>query len=41
MIFPLPIKTKGMEVFMPIYKIIGKIPFIKNLSNKILVMENM
>lgn len=32
--------TKGMEVFMPIYKIIGKISLIRNISNKILVMEN-
>ncbi len=31
--------TEGMKVFQPIYKIIGKISFIRNLSNKILVME--
>lgn len=29
----------GMKVFMPIYKVIGKIPFARNISNKILVME--
>lgn len=32
--------TKGMEVFIPAYKIISKIPLIRNISNKILVMEN-
>lgn len=31
--------TEGMKVFQPVYKIIGKISFIRNLSNKILVME--
>lgn len=31
--------TEGMKVFSPVYKVLGKIPFIRNLSNKILVME--
>lgn len=31
--------TEGMKVFSPAYKVLGKIPFIRNLSNKILVME--
>lgn len=31
--------VEGMKVFQPIYRIIGKIGFIRSLSNKILVME--
>ena len=31
--------TEGMAVFMPIYKLLGKIPFVRNISNKIIVME--
>ncbi|MGO4945099.1 class I SAM-dependent methyltransferase [Blautia sp. Sow4_E7] len=31
--------VEGMEVFMPIYKLIGKIPAARNISNKILVLE--
>lgn len=31
--------TEGMKVFSPAYKVLGKIPFIRNQSNKILVME--
>ena len=31
--------VEGMKVFIPVYKAIGKIPFIRNISNKILVME--
>lgn len=31
--------TEGMQVFMPIYKLLGKIGFIRNLSNKILLLE--
>ena len=31
--------VEGMKVFSPVYKVIGKIPFIRNISNKILVME--
>lgn len=31
--------TEGMKVFAPYYKILGKIPFVRNISNKILVME--
>lgn len=32
--------TEGMQVFAPIYRVLGKIGFIRNLSNKILVMEH-
>lgn len=31
--------VEEMEVFMPIYKLIGKIPAARNISNKILVLE--
>ncbi len=31
--------VEGMEVFMPIYKVIGKIPFVRNISNKIFVLK--
>lgn len=31
--------TEGMKEIIPVYKIIGKISFIRNISNKILVME--
>lgn len=31
--------TEGMKVFMPVYKILGKIPLIRNISNKILILE--
>lgn len=31
--------VEGMEVFMPIYKVIGKIPFVRNISNKISVLK--
>lgn len=31
--------VEGMEQMMPVYRVIGKIPFIRNLSNKILVMR--
>lgn len=30
--------VEGMEVFMPIYKVLGKIPFVRNISNKIIVL---
>ena len=30
---------EGMEKMMPIYKVIGKIPFIRNLSNRIIVLS--
>lgn len=29
----------GMKVLMPVYKMLGKIPFVCNISNKIVVME--
>jgi len=31
--------VEGMQVFAPAYRLLGKIGFIRNLSNKILVME--
>ena len=31
--------TEGMAAFLPIYKLLGKIPFIRNISNKIIVLE--
>ena len=31
--------TEGMAVFLPIYKLLEKIPFVRNISNKIVVLE--
>ncbi len=31
--------TEGMKEFMPIYKILGKFSFVRNISNKIVVMK--
>ena len=31
--------TEGMAEFVPIYKLLGKIGFVRNISNKIVVME--
>lgn len=31
--------TEGMASFVPVYKLLGKIPFVRNLSNKIIVLE--
>ena len=31
--------TEGMAEFAPIYKFLGKIPFVSNISNKIIVLE--
>jgi len=31
--------VEGMKVLMPIYHVIGKIPAVRNLSNKIIIME--
>ena len=31
--------VEGMKVLMPIYKVIGKIPAVRNFSNKICVMK--
>lgn len=31
--------VEGMQVISPVYRLIGKIPFIRNISNKILVMK--
>ena len=31
--------TEGMAAFEPVYKLLGKIPFVRNISNKIVVLE--
>lgn len=31
--------TKGMAEFIPIYKLLGRIPIVSNISNKIIVLE--
>ena len=31
--------TEGMAVFVPVYKLLGKIPCVRNISNKIIVLE--
>ena len=31
--------TEGMAAFAPVYKVLGKIPAIRNISNKIVVLE--
>ena len=31
--------VEGMKVFMPVYHVLGKIPVVRSLSNKIVVME--
>lgn len=31
--------TEGMKVFVPIYKLLDKLPFVRNISNKIVVLE--
>ena len=31
--------TEGMAEFVPIYKLLGKLPFVRNISNKIIVLE--
>ena len=31
--------TEGMAEFVPVYKLLGKIPVIRNISNKIIVLE--
>ena len=31
--------VEGMKELMPIYHVIGKIPTVRNISNKIIVME--
>lgn len=31
--------VEGMKEIIPIYKVIGRIPFIKNISNKIIVLK--
>lgn len=32
--------TEGMAKFVPIYRMLGKIPFVRNISNKIIVLES-
>lgn len=31
--------TEGMAVFLPVYKLLGRIPPVRNISNRILVLE--
>ena len=31
--------TEGMAVFAPVYKALGRIPAVRNISNKIIVLE--
>ena len=31
--------TEGMAAFAPIYKLLGKIPFVRNISNRIVVLD--
>ena len=31
--------VEGMAAFMPVYNLLGKIPFVRNVSNKIIVLE--
>ena len=31
--------TEGMAEFIPAYKALGKIPLVRNISNKIIVLE--
>lgn len=31
--------TEGMAVFAPVYKALGKLAFVRNISNKIIVLE--
>ena len=33
------IDVEGMKELMPVYHVIGKIPIVRNISNKIIVME--
>ena len=31
--------TEGMAVFVPIYKLLGKIPFVRDISNRVVVLD--
>ncbi len=31
--------TEGMAAFIPVYKVLGRIPLVRNISNKIVVLE--
>ena len=31
--------TEGMAVFAPVYQVLGKIPAVRSISNKIVVLE--
>lgn len=31
--------TEGMAVFVPVYKLLDQLPFVRNISNKIIVLE--
>ena len=32
--------TEGMAVFTPVYKLLDKLPAVRNISNKIIVLEH-
>ena len=34
-----PSLVEGMAEFLPIYKVLGKIPVVRNISNRIIVMK--
>ena len=31
--------TEGMAAFIPVYKVLDKIPFVKSISNRIVVLR--
>ena len=31
--------TEGMAAFAPIYKLLDKLPFVRNISNKIIILD--
>lgn len=33
--------TEGMAAFAPIYKLLDKLPFVRNISNKIIILEKL
>ena len=35
----LDLLTEGMAAFSPIYKLLGKLPAVRNISNKIITLE--
>ena len=31
--------TDGMAAFLPVYRLLGKLPLVRSISNKIIVLE--